>query len=144
MAEHRQQEIYSTVEVASPTQYRVVLETLVGGRQFRADPGETLLAVRKGGAARYQLLGDQAIPLEDGPVNDALAANEMAMAIADDQNRRRLGESRQPFWYLRNDKARQVDRDLRAQKDRAGPAFYNILNLPANDSGYIRRGVVRL
>ena len=120
VAEHRQQEIYSTVEVASPTQYRVVLETLVGGRQFRADPGETLLAVRKGGAARYQLLGDQAIPLEDGPVNDALAANEMAMAISDDQNRRRLGESRKPFWSMRHEKARQMVLDIRSKNERAG------------------------
>ena len=120
VAEHRQQEIFSTLELASPTQCRVVLETLVGGRQFRADPGETLLAVREGGAARYQLLGDRAIPLEDGPVNEALAANELAVAIVDDQNRRRLGESRKDFWSMRHEKARQMVLDIRAKNEAAG------------------------
>ena len=108
VAEHRQQEVVATLQLESPSTCRVVLETIVGGKQFRADPGETLLAFLDEKAGQYRLLGNQGPLLEDRPVNEALALQEVEMSKTDDIRRRALGESRKAYWSSRHQIARQM------------------------------------
>ena len=45
-AEHRQQEVFGEAFVGAEGKVRVVLETLVGGKAFKADPGTPICSAR--------------------------------------------------------------------------------------------------
>lgn len=113
LAEHRQQEIVGEATVGSDGRCRVVLETLVGGKDFRADPGELCVAVQSDDGSTFLLLPaghsgspSETVRLTDADVSAALARQEASMKASDDQNRRAAAASQDTFWKNRHDAAR--------------------------------------
>jgi cytochrome c553 len=98
------------------------LETLVGGKSLRTDPGELCVAVEIGSS--FFLVGNAShislktssvesspiaesslIPLTDDAVNVALARMESSLQAFDDDNRRRAAASQDEFWKMRHEVA---------------------------------------
>jgi len=109
-AEHRQQENIADVVVGENGQCRVILETLVGGKAFRADPGETCLAVQTDGGNSFVLLQpsfELPIELTDQAVRSALTLLELELSEFDDKRRRDAAASQNPFWEMRHQAAKE-------------------------------------
>ena len=114
VAEHRQQEVFGEATIGPDGKCRVVLETLVGGKAFRTDPGELCVAVEADDGKSFVILqaadaGSEQPPvsLTDHDVTTALARHEAALAAFDDQTRRAAAASRDAFWKMRHDAARE-------------------------------------
>ncbi len=110
IAEHRQQEVIGEATVSQSGTCRVVLESIVGGKAFRTDPGETCVAVEASDGAAFMLLNptpSQSIPLTDAEVIPALARLEESLQQFDDANRRSAAVSQNEFWKMRHDFAHQ-------------------------------------
>jgi Protein of unknown function (DUF1553)./Protein of unknown function (DUF1549)./Planctomycete cytochrome C. len=107
--EHRQQEVFGEYEVKGDEPCRVVLETLAGGQAFRADPGETCVAVESVDGSTFNLLSpaDNALPLTDETVTSLLAKQEADLTRLDDQRRRAAAASQNSYWKKRHDLARE-------------------------------------
>ncbi|MFO0949076.1 MAG: DUF1553 domain-containing protein [Planctomycetota bacterium] len=118
IAEHRQQEAFGEVAIPSDGKCRVVLETLIGGKGFRPDPGETCVAVQSTDGKSFVVLPvmethvkPRAFPrgsihLTDKDVAAALARCEVALSKLDDEHRRSAAASQNSFWRKRHDVAR--------------------------------------
>jgi len=110
IAEHRQQEIFGNAVVGADGKCRVILETLVGGKKLRTDPGETCIAVETEDGTSFVLLeptGKQFFPLTDEVVLAQLAAQSEKLQAFDDQRRRQAAHSEEVFWSKRHQFARQ-------------------------------------
>jgi hypothetical protein len=88
----------------------VVLETLVGGKSLRPEPGELCLSVRTENGQSYVLLqpahsSQSPLPLTDPVVEGALQRIETSLAKMDDQTRRMAAASQNTFWKKRHDAA---------------------------------------
>ncbi|HWL08784.1 MAG TPA: DUF1553 domain-containing protein [Planctomicrobium sp.] len=109
IAEHRQQEVSGEYEVTIDGKSRVVLETLVGGRDFRSDPGELCVAVETADGNSFLLLQpDQESPshLTNPVVTSLLSQQNREMQKFDDQRRRAAALSQESFWNRRHQFAR--------------------------------------
>lgn len=107
-----QQEVAGEAEVGPSGVCRVVVETLVGGKDFRTDPGEFSLAIQGDDGESWivaQPAGRMApaIPLTDAAVTAALARTEEQWVRHDDENRRRAASSQDEFWTRRHEFARK-------------------------------------
>lgn len=112
IAEHRQQEVFGEAAVGENGMCRVVLETLVGGKSFRTDPGELCVAVQTDDGASFVLLSAAGtnlppVTLTDRDVTAALARHEAVLQEIDDQTRRAAAASQDAFWKLRHDAGRK-------------------------------------
>ncbi|MCA9008442.1 MAG: DUF1549 domain-containing protein, partial [Planctomycetaceae bacterium] len=110
VAEHRQQEIFGEVTVNAEGHCRVVLETLVGGKAFRCDPGELCVAVETSDGSSFQLLSPNSsrpVMLSDADVEAELARLDKSLQAFDADSRRRAASSQDEFWKMRHDFARQ-------------------------------------
>lgn len=109
IARHRQQEVFGEARIESAEKTRIVLEMIVGGRDFRVDPGEACVAIETADGAAFQLLhpaGGQLL-LTDPIVTSLLATGQQEMMILNDQRRRLAALSQNSFW----DKRHQIARD---------------------------------
>ncbi len=110
IAEHRQQEVFGDATISDSGMCRVVLETIVGGKEFRTDPGETCVAIEADDGTAFMLLNPTTsapIPLTNAEVVPALARLEESLQQFDDANRRAAAASQNEFWKMRHDFARQ-------------------------------------
>ena len=110
IAEHRQQEVFGEASVGDDGVCRVVLETLVGGKAFRTDPGEICVAVEADDGSTFLLLnanGTEPVLLTDADVTVALAKLEKSLQTFDTETRRHAASSQDDFWNMRHDFARQ-------------------------------------
>lgn len=110
IAEHRQQDVYGEAIVGNSETCRIVLETLVGGKAFRTDPGEICVAVESDDKSSFVLLkSDDTAPLRltDSDVTLELVRLEESLRQFDDVNRRTAAASQDSFWRMRHDYARQ-------------------------------------
>ena len=110
IAEHRQQEVFGEAIVGESGICRVVLESIVGGKAFRTDPGEICVAVESEDGAAFMLLNPTTslpISLTDAEVVPALQRLEERLSQFDDANRRTAAASQNDFWNMRHDFARQ-------------------------------------
>ena len=119
VAEHRQQDVFGEAEIGWGGATRVVLETMVGGKAFRADPGEMCVAVETTDGKSFVVLsakgdGEGGIALTDEAVEAALARQEVALRDHDDRNRRMLASSQDAFWEGRHEAAREWVRKMPA------------------------------
>ncbi len=110
-AGHRVQEVIADVEVGANGLYRVVLEAMAGGREFRVETGELCVAVRTMDGQSFSILqpkGASHAPqaLTDSVVDAALARIEISLSAYDDQARRTASASRELFWRRRHQAAR--------------------------------------
>ena len=112
IAEHRQQEVFGDAAVGESGVCRIVLETLVGGKDFRTDPGELCVAMKKHDGSSFLIL-PQADPennplqLTDASVDALLKRTEQSLSQLDDVNRRAAAASQEAFWRSRHDAARE-------------------------------------
>jgi len=111
LAEHRQQQILGEFDVPADGKVRVVLETVVGGKGFRSDPGETSVGWIDPEAQELKLVssGDSAgwIPYDDQHIVPELERIENQLQQHDAQLRRQLASSQDAFWDQRHAIARQ-------------------------------------
>jgi cytochrome c553 len=111
LPEHRQQEIVGEYEVTENRVCRVILETMVGAKDLRTDPGEICVAVPTSDGLSFALLpdsidGGQQILLNDHDVTSALVRQEIELAAFDDQRRRAAAATQDAFWQQRHEQAR--------------------------------------
>jgi len=137
---YEMQEVFGEAVVPADGKCRIVLEAVVGGEKFRAEPGETLVAVQTVDGKSFNLLQSGAaestpVPLTDDAVEVALERIEAALTEQDVGTRRALAASQDGFWKMRHDVARQwvkqnpaptppggghpIDAFLKAKVDRA-------------------------
>jgi hypothetical protein len=107
-----QQEVTGEAEVGPAGVCRVVIETLVGGKDFRTDPGELLLAVQGGDETIWHLAqpagrSSPSVPLTDAAITAALRQTESNWSQHDVATRRGAAASQNDFWSRRHDLARQ-------------------------------------
>ncbi len=105
------QEVLADLEVKPGASGRLVVENLVGGRRYRAEPGEFTVAVLSPDGRMYHVLqaaGARAEPvaLTDAAVERALGAVEQRLTTYDDGVRRALAGSQDAFWRRRHELAR--------------------------------------
>ncbi|GAA5510610.1 DUF1553 domain-containing protein [Novipirellula caenicola] len=140
-------EAFGEVEFAKPTTVRVVFETLVGGPSFRAEPGETMVAVQPPGTEHFELLRPSSDPGDrqnQWPANDSsdavltdenvlhqIAKTEVSLQQFDDRVRRQMASSQDDYWDERHQFARRhvapsiqpespsIDRFIAAKIDRS-------------------------
>lgn len=117
IAEHRQQEVFGEAMIGEDGKCRVVLETIIGGKSFRADPGEMCVAVQTDDAKSYVVIAGSGLEsdkppaatiyLTDSDVEAALERVEFELADLDDTRRRSAAASQDAFWRRRHDAARE-------------------------------------
>ena len=110
IAEHRQQELFGEAIIRDNGACRIVLETLVGGKAFRTDPGEICVAVEAEDRSTFLLLNPNAsrpVSLTDADVTSELARLEVSLQAFDTQSRRTAASSQEEYWNMRHDFARQ-------------------------------------
>ena len=111
---YHQQEVFADVVIAERTgsesrPVRVVLETIVGGKNRRTETGEVCVAVQTEDQQSLSLLrptGSREIHLTDAEVEAALARIESSLSAHDDQSRRHAAASQDEFWHRRHQAAR--------------------------------------
>lgn len=120
--QHRLHEETGTFQASKAGLHRVVVETMAGGKKFRAEPGEFTVAILSPDGAQYHVLGpakvpDAPLPLTDEAVETALKRIESSLASRDDHARSSAAKSRDPFWNKRHRLAQQW------AKSNPGPAL---------------------
>ncbi len=108
--EHRLHESTGTFRVTKSGTHRVVVETMAGGKKFRAEPGEFTVAILSNDGKQYHVLNpigspDAPLPLTDEAFENALERIEASLANFDDANRWRAARSRKDFWQNRHELA---------------------------------------
>jgi hypothetical protein len=105
-AEHRQQEVFGEVTFTESGRHRVVLETLVGGKPQRPDPGEILVAIQSHDSPTFYVLSPKlrsaGLQLTDTEVESALEQLEKSLTAFDDHYRRQASISQQAYWQRRH------------------------------------------
>lgn len=99
------EEVFGDAHIGPDGKCRVVLEVMCGGKKFRAEPGETCLAIQAEGGASYALVQPAApVPaaLTDGTWEAAADRAEASLAQLDDETRRKLAASQDDFWKQRH------------------------------------------
>jgi hypothetical protein len=105
------QEVFGEVTVKSGTMPRFVLETLIGGKRYRADPGELTVAVMTADGRSFVLLQPagattEPVTLTDAAVTDARSRIEASLEAHDDGARRLAAATQDAFWQERHRIAR--------------------------------------
>ena len=100
-------------EVAGPgaARQRVVVENLVGGRKFRAEPGELTVAVETADGRSFTVLtaagaAGEPIALTDGAVTAARGRIDAELTAFDDAQRSAAAAATDGFWRKRHETAR--------------------------------------
>ena len=103
------QEVFGEVTVKPGSPVRVVLETLVGGKRLRAEPGELVVAVQTADGRSFNVLhtAGESVALTESAVAAGLAGIEAALGAFDDQNRRAAAATQDAFWRERHRLARR-------------------------------------
>ncbi|WP_414664511.1 DUF1553 domain-containing protein [Horticoccus sp. 23ND18S-11] len=105
------QEVVADLVVPPGATGRVVLENVVGGKRYRAEPGELTVAVQTPDGRSFNLLqpaGAKAEPvaLTDDAMTSAIATIEASIAALDDRVRRDGAATQDAFWQKRHEVAR--------------------------------------
>ncbi len=102
------QEVFGEVVVKLGAPVRVVLETLVGGKRLRAEPGELVVAVQTADGRSFNVLhtAGEPVALTESAVGASVAGIETLLGAFDDQNRRAAATTQHAFWQERHRVAR--------------------------------------
>ena len=111
---HQQEVLSEPVTIAGrpgeTLRCRVVLEMVVGGKNYRSETGEVCVAVETEDGRSFSVLrpaGRPEMPLTDTHVETALQSIESSLSTYDDQSRRKASASRNSFWDGRHATARE-------------------------------------
>ncbi len=107
------QEVFGEITVKSGASARVVVETLVGGRRYRPEPGELTVAVQTADGRSFNVLQPagaaiEPVALTDAAVTAGLVRIESALTVFDDETRRTAAATQAAFWQKRREVARVV------------------------------------
>ena len=100
------QEVFGEAEVPADGKCRIVLETLVGTKKARAEPGELCLAVADDATFRVVQPAGEAGPLSDAVWQECAARSEASLGRLDDETRHRAAASIDGYWQQRHEFAR--------------------------------------
>jgi mono/diheme cytochrome c family protein len=105
------QEVFGEVVVKPGETARFVVENIVGGRRYRAEPGELTVAVQTPDGRSFNVLqaagaAGEPVPLTDAAVTASLVRIEASLSALDDQVRRGAAATRESFWQERHRVAR--------------------------------------
>jgi hypothetical protein len=106
------QEAFGTASIPPDGKCQIVFEFIVGGKRFRAEPGETLVAVQSSDEQTYHLLhagevDTQPIPLTEESIERVLVNTEVELKALDTKTRRLAATAHDGFWHRRHAAARQ-------------------------------------
>ena len=106
-----QREVFGDAVVGADGIARVIFETIVGGKDSRAESGELTVAVQTADGKSFDLLQSSSadarpVPLTDDAVTAALIRIETSLGAHDDSLRRSAAASQDAFWKMRHDAAR--------------------------------------
>jgi hypothetical protein len=91
----------------------VTLQTIIGGKDLRYEPGEILVAYRVGPADSWQILTVAGgVPLTDADWPPLANQVDMQIQQVDDQQRRIAASSQDSHWEMRHQRARQYVNSL--------------------------------
>lgn len=91
----------------------VALETMIGGKGLRYEPGEIIVAYRRGAGDRWEIVSpDQPIPLTDQAWRDHVAKHDQEIQRVEDQQRKLAASKEDEFWTNRHEHARRFVTEL--------------------------------
>jgi mono/diheme cytochrome c family protein len=105
------QETFGEIVVKSGAPLRVVVEDLVGGKKYRAEPGELTVAVQSPDGRTFTVLqptgaAGEPVALTDADIDAARARIDAALTRFDDEQRHRAAATQAAFWNRRREAAR--------------------------------------
>jgi hypothetical protein len=104
-------ESFGDCEVPADGKCHVVVETVVGGKDLRSEPGELCLSVETPDGKSYELMGPArgvgALPQTDAAVEPELQRLAMELEKFDTANRRKAAGSQDLFWEKRHALAKE-------------------------------------
>jgi mono/diheme cytochrome c family protein len=106
---YEMREVFGTAKVPEDGRCRVVVETLVGGPKWRAEPGELCLSFRSPNGGHLVLGaadGAMPLPLTDDSMEPELKRLANAIESLDTQNRRQAATTQDAFWNARHSAAK--------------------------------------
>ncbi len=101
------QEVLAEAEIGGNGECQVILETMVGGKKFRTEPGELCVAVRTADGEMFQIAGGDHTKLTDAGWAWSAARSEGSLAELDDLTRQAAAASQAEFWEKRHAYARK-------------------------------------
>jgi mono/diheme cytochrome c family protein len=122
------EEVFGEVVVPASGPVRFVVESLVGGKRYRPEPGELTVAVQTPDGRSYAVLqaggaaSGEPVALTDAAVTAALSRAEASLGALDDATRRVGGATQTSFWEDRHEAARQWSQRQPRLVVPAGPA----------------------
>jgi mono/diheme cytochrome c family protein len=102
------QEVFGEITVPAGGRTRVVLESLLGGKAYRPEPGELSVAVETADGRSFNLLHaagarTELVPLTDAAMTVTLAGLEQSLSDLDDRTRRANSATQDAFWAKRHE-----------------------------------------
>ncbi len=100
------QETFAEITVKPGAPLRVVVESLVGGKKYRAEPGELTVAVQTRDGRSFNVLqpagaAGEPIALTDVAMTAAIARIDAALTLYNDTQRRKAAATQDAFWQKR-------------------------------------------
>jgi mono/diheme cytochrome c family protein len=101
------------VTIGADGQCRLILESIVGGKKFRPEPGEMCVAILATDGKAYNIVqatrdaNPAQFPLTDAGWERASAAAETSLAAFDDATRSKLAATEHQFWEKRHTTAKK-------------------------------------
>lgn len=114
IAEHRQQEVVCDIDILDDQPHRICWETIVGGKEFRCDPGEACVAIQFEGSDIFRVISHNGrsphdwLSLTDQQTVPALVELERELRAFDDQRRRKANATQRDYWDQRHELAREI------------------------------------
>ena len=104
------QETFGEIVAKSGAPLRVVVENLVGGKKYRAEPGELTVAVQTRDGRSFTVLqaagaSGEPTALTDTAITAANSRIDAALTAFDDEQRRTLAATQDAFWQKRRETA---------------------------------------
>lgn len=111
-AGYEMQEAIQEVSVPSDGTYRIVLESMLGGKKFRAVPGDMCVAIETADGSSFTLLEpstdhEASTHLTEESMTRRLEQVEQTLQRIDDDARRSLASTQNDYWTMRHDFAQQ-------------------------------------
>lgn len=106
------QEVFGEIVVPPSGRARVVLESLLGGKAYRPEPGELSVGVETADGRSFNLLQAaqaraEPVPLTDAAVAATLTGIEHSLTALDDRTRLAAAATQGAYWAKRHDGARE-------------------------------------
>lgn len=115
-AGYEMQEAIQKFSVPNDGTYRIVLESMLGGKKFRAVPGDMCVAIETADGSSFTLLEpstehEASTHLTEESMARRLEQVEQTLQRIDDYARRTLASTQNDYWTMRHDFAKQYSEE---------------------------------